>query len=98
MNRQAKKTPIEIPALKVRQWLKSWDEIAFDPKVNQAKPPPPFLSLLNKTCTSKGTDRRLSSFRESGHSEGKRPERATRTRGGEVIHNPRLRQVWISVV
>ncbi|MBL8078895.1 MAG: DGQHR domain-containing protein [Anaerolineales bacterium] len=30
---------MKIDALKVHQWLKSWDKVRFDPKIQQSKPP-----------------------------------------------------------
>ena len=31
-----------IPALKVRQWLSSWDKVEYKPQERQSKPPPLF--------------------------------------------------------
>ena len=36
------KIPATVEALKVRQWLSSWDEVTFDPKVWQTRPAPHF--------------------------------------------------------
>ncbi len=33
---------MKIPALKIHQWLRSWDEVRFEPKAQQTKPPKQF--------------------------------------------------------
>lgn len=37
-----KKHPVPVPALRVNQWLPSWDNVNFDESQNQAKPEPYF--------------------------------------------------------
>ena len=34
---------MRVPAVKVRQWLKDWDQVQFDPKQRRRKPDPEFL-------------------------------------------------------
>jgi hypothetical protein len=37
--------PIEMPALKVKQWLPEWDKVTFDEKSHRRKPSPQFYML-----------------------------------------------------
>lgn len=43
MSKKAKHSIREIPAIRVRQWLSSWDSITFDKALHQSKPRPDFF-------------------------------------------------------
>src|SRR5262245_29478280 len=72
---------LEILALKVHQWLGTWDEVKFDEKVHQAKPLPHFylcsikaghlnaLTGVYRRSTTDGVPRAKDPNVQRGHEE-----------------------------
>jgi DGQHR domain-containing protein len=75
------KPRLELPALKVRQWLDTWDEVSYNSKASQAKPEPQFLLFSIKAgdlkaltgvyrrSTRSGTPRAKDPNVQRGHEE-----------------------------
>lgn len=86
--------PAPVPALRVNQWLKSWDDINFDASELQRRPEPEFylftlpawqlmkLSGIYRRSTDAGTARRRDTHIQRAHDENRSDEIKRYVQGG----------------